>query len=80
MTYRDVREKLRRGAIADAGHVLAEHLRENIATDPKAWAWKLMARHKAGEKLTPVQVKDYQEALQHELAALERGGDDVQGV
>lgn len=33
------------------------------ASDPKAWARRLLARHEAGEKLKPVQLKSVQEAL-----------------
>jgi hypothetical protein len=31
--------------------------------DPKLWAKKLKARHQAGEKLSPILVKAYREAL-----------------
>jgi hypothetical protein len=32
-------------------------------SDPKAWAYRLRDRHKSGERLSPMQIKTYTEAL-----------------
>jgi hypothetical protein len=36
--------------------------------DPKAWAYKLKARHEKGESLSLIQVKKYKEALNDSYA------------
>jgi len=48
-------------------HALAEQFRGRGQQDPKAWAWKLKARHEAGEKIPSAHVTMYRAALAREL-------------
>lgn len=46
------------------------HLRGCGERDPKAWAWKLLARQEAGERLPSCHLRMAHDALARELAAL----------
>ncbi len=52
-------------------HAATQHLRGGgVLADPKAWAWKLIARHDAGERIPSCHLRMARDALAHELEAL----------
>lgn len=58
-------------------HAATQHLRGvgALHADPKAWAWKLLARSEAGERLPSCHLRMARDALERELLAQASEGD-----
>jgi len=59
-------------------HAATQHLRGSGAlADPKAWAWKVLARHEAGDRIPSCHLRMARAGLERELLALKSAGEGV---